>query len=344
MVHMLEQVAAAFEMPPATVPLVAKPAMAPVWLQRMALEENPVAFALADLAFSSEGGDTPNERGVRQGRWDAGGRAWFGWLHARAAGNAWVARAGADGPVIGYARAVRDPARRLECLTELYVHPAFQRGKVGQALLGAVLPPQVPGGWRRVIVAHPAPSALALYARWGTLPLATAWYVVAHAKSRAPVRGIERDGGSTQLIQQGDDASILDLPCRCAHAMCVCVGRWGQMALLAQHLGGNVHVLRRGTAAVGAGLCCGNEIGPILGATPADTLALVQRLFQERLAHGATQVGLWVPGMNSAVLRWLHALPDVRLAIQGQVTIMASDPALAACLDRALLTAPPYLW
>jgi GNAT superfamily N-acetyltransferase len=333
----------AYGLPPATIPLVTLPEVAPVWLQRMTLEANAVAFALADLAFSPDGADTPEARDARQARWDADARAWFGWLHARAAGNAWVARAGADGPVVGYARAVRDPVRRLECLTELYVHPALQHGKVGQALLGAVLAPRVPDGWRRIIVAHPTPPALALYARWGTWPLATAWYVVARPRRSASVRGIER-GGHRQQLQDAHRAHTLDPPCMCGQFACVCVGRWGQMALLARHLDGNVKVARHGAAIVGVGARCGSEIGPILGATPADTLNVVQRLFAESMAQGATQVGLWVPGTNITVLRWLYALPGVRLAIQSQVTIMASDPALVANLDRALLTAPPYLW
>lgn len=344
MAHAMEyDIQGAFALPPADVPLVAMPEIAPVWLQRMTLEANPVAFALADIAFSPDGKDTPQQQAERQTRWVTSGRAWYGWLHARAGGNAWVARAGTDGPIIGYARAIRDPLRRLECLTELYVHPTFQRGKVGKALLSAVLDPHVPEGWRRIIVAHPTPPALALYARWGTFPLANAWYVVMRPHSPANVRGIERGEQASQRYHTNWVEQIESL-CFCNQSACVCVGRWEQMAFMARHLGGTVQVVRRGTTILGVGIRSSSEIGPVLGTTPADALAVAQLLCKEGIAQRAQHIGLWVPGTNTPVLRWLAALPNTRLAIQGQVTIMASDPALVANLDRTLLTAPPYLW
>src|SRR6185437_10598249 len=267
-------------LPPAEVPLLATPALAPVQLRRMQLVDNPTAFALSEIAFIADGATTAAEHSARQARWVQQGRAWYGWLHAQAQGNAWVATCGADGPIIGYARALRDPARQMEQLTELYVHPAFQRGKVGKALLSAVLAERVPLDWQRIIVAHPSPPALALYYRWGTLPLGAAWYMLARPHRSGQSRGIER--GQPGGVERGQPQGIAPTD----------------------------------TLTV--------DLGPILGATPSDALALVQAQIAAAWAAGATQIGLWVPTANTTLLCWLRDASGLRLELCSQVMIMGS--------------------
>ncbi len=344
-------------LPPAELPPVTTPQITPVRLRRMELADSPAAFVLSEIAFDPPGAATAEEHAARQERWSRQGRAWHSWLHARAGDNAWVATSGADDCVVGYARALRDPARRLEQLTELYVHPAFQRGKVGKALLSAVLAEQVPQGWRRVIVAHPSPAALALYYRWGTLPLGAAWYVVTrpHPQLRSSFAGEgrsldEKVALDKQIIQQGVRHDSLPLASSNApydHPFSIRregVGGWGQLPFVATHLGATISQRQRDGETVAWGARCGGEIGPLWGATPADALALTHAQMAEAWQTGAAQLGLWVPAANTTLLRWLRETSGPRLRLCSQVMIMGSDPALAEHLDRSLLTAPPYVW
>ncbi len=317
----------ALVLPPAAVPRRAALAPAPVALRPMELADNPAAFALADLAFTADGATTDAEQQARQARWDHAGRAWYAWLHAQARGSAWVATAGAAGPVIGYARALRDPTQRREQLTELFVHPAFQRGHLGQALLRAVLAQRVPTGWRRGIVAHPTPAALALYYRWGTLPLGTAWYLV--------VRPVETAAERTRHESHEGNEEHEGFERKCAFY----AQGWDLPAFMVAHLGASVITHGRGT-----GVRCGDALGPVVGATPAEALAVTQALLADAWAAGERTCGLWVPHANAAVLRWLREADGLRATLAGQVTLLGSDPALAARFDRSLLPALPYLW
>jgi ribosomal protein S18 acetylase RimI-like enzyme len=301
----------------------------PVELRPMTPADNPAAFALADLAFTADGATTDAEQRERQARWERAGRRWYAWLHAQAGGNAWVATAGAEGPVIGYARALRDAAQRREQLTELFVHPAFQRGHIGRTLLGAVLAERVPAGWRRGIVAHPTPAALALYYRWGTLPLGTAWYLVV---SRVGEASSMLEGRTRHEGHEGDEER--EEP--------EAINRLADF--MTAHLDAIRHTQVCAGHGVGWGVRCGDALGPVVGATPAGALAVIQSLLADAWAAGARECGLWVPHANVAALRWLRAAEGLRVTLAGQVTLLGSDPDLAAAFDRALLPALPYLW
>lgn len=338
----------------------------PVTLRPITLSDNPAAFKLSELAFTADGQTTPAEAAARHERWTARGHAWFDWLHSRAQGHAWVATRTSDGAVIGYARALRDPAQRLEQLTELFVHPAFQRGQVGKALLAQVLPPQVPDGWRRIIVVHSALAPQALYLRWGVHPLGTAWYVgwrdgpspsgmergaslarafcppasvgarfIAPVSPSAPVVSMLAPA-PTSRDAEIDWEQLLTLGDR--------IDRRAAMRLMGEQLGGVMLARERGGELMGYGARSQGEIGPVVGATPDDAVALVAAHLEAMLAAGETPHGLWVPGTNIALLRWLRDACPLRMFLRGQVAIMASDPSLVASLDRYVLTAPPYVW
>ena len=336
--------AAQHPLPPAQVPQFRQLTAQPVVLRPMQLADNAIAFALSEIAFTPDGATTAQEQQERQARWDAGTRAWFGWLHARARENAWVATSGENGVIIGYARAVRDETQRLEELTELFVHPAFQRGQVGKALLQAVLTPEVPTGWRRIIVAHPGLAPLALYLRWGTYPLGTAVYI-SFRPQPLPLAALpqKQDGGKWPPTLQrwggdgGESIAALD-------RAVMGVERLALLHFIADQLGGRLVVDERDGRIVGYGMRSHNEIGPVVGTTPEDAVAVVAAHLQAILAAGEVPRGMWVPCANIALIDWLrHACP-LPISLLGQVTIMASDPALIRHLDRCVLTPPPYIW
>ncbi|HKD77317.1 MAG TPA: GNAT family N-acetyltransferase, partial [Ktedonobacterales bacterium] len=168
---------ATLTLPPAQLPALGALDATPVTLRPMELDDGATAFALSESAFLPDGSASQELLAARQRQWDDGVREWFGWLHTQACGNAFVAARVNDGQVVGYARALRDERQQIETLTEIFVHPAFQRAQIGKALLRSVLSTDVPDRWRRAIFAHPDPVALGLYHRWGTFPLGTAWYV-----------------------------------------------------------------------------------------------------------------------------------------------------------------------
>ena len=331
-------------LPPAQVPQFRPLTAQPVVLRPMQLADNAIAFALSEIAFTPDGATTPQEQQERQARWDAGTRAWFGWLQTRSQGNAWVATSGENGLIIGYARAVRDEAQRLEELTELFVHPAFQHGQVGKALLHAVLSPQVPTGWRRIILANPGLSPLALYLRWGTYPLGAALYVSFLPRTTPPASAptmLERERSPLSPLRWGSDggASIAALD-RAAMG----VERLDLLHFMAEQLGGRLLVHERAGAIVGYGMRCRNEIGPVVGTTPEDVVALIAAHVQAILAAGEVPRGMWVPCANTTLLDWLCCACPLPISLLGQVTIMASDPTLVAHLHRCVLTTPPYIW
>ncbi len=273
---------------------------------------------------------------ARQARWLGGARDWFGWLHARAEGSAWAATCGADGPLIGYARAIRDPRQRVEQLTELFVHPALHGGGIGRALLGSVLSRAVPPGWRRIIVANPTPAAEMLYVQWGTFPLATAWYLRLPTGAGLPPETPEIP---EQILQGDHGADAGDDLDRAVLGM----ARPALHAFLAAHPAASRVTLARDGVAEASGWRWGGEIGPVVARTPAAMLALVRAHILAATLAGTPAVGMWIPGANTTLLRWLVAAGYPMLHAS-QVIIMASDPALTANLDRCLLPAPPYVW
>ncbi len=322
-------------------------------LRPLDMADGAAAYVLAeDALLGIAAGNGPSGVGaedqrVRQMHWEGNQRLWSGWIQTMSRGAAWgavdmsdLARASAAvAPLVGYARAVRDAAARVEYLTELFVHPALQGGKIGQALLGAVLAPVVPDSWRRLIIAHPLPAPLALYHRWGTYPLATVWYLMLRPDRAHQLTGrTEQRNGRIRPLE-----STRDLPAL----------HWLDQTVLgrtrdAQHLfmlrviGAHGLVLERNGTLAGYGLRTGEQIGPVVGETANDTLAITRALLRAALAEGAALPGCWVPGANIAVLQWLRGVPG-RLILGSQVTLMSSSPDLATGLDRAVLTSPPYL-
>jgi GNAT superfamily N-acetyltransferase len=308
-----------------------------ITLRPMRPQDNAAAFILSELAFTVDGQTTHAEGIARQERWERFGCAWFSWLHTRADGNAWVAVNG-DGPIVGYARAVRDPTQQWESLTELFVHPALHGRRIGQALLRAVLAPQVGAGWQRLIVADPGLAALALYLRWGTYPLGAAWYVSFPALFHPEKLLVEGQNGIRAARNQ--DAAVLAT----LERDLLGVARLDRVRFMVTQLGAQILVCEREGVVTGYGVRCGGEIGPVLGATSADTLALVQAHLRALVLAGETPRGLWVPCANIALLHWLRVASPQPVIVRGQVTVMASAPTLTHHLDRYVLTAPPYLW
>lgn len=304
----------------------------PVTLRPWRPADGPAAFVVAQEALAG-GWDAAALAGWRA-RWAAGERDWWGHVSRLAGERAVAAVVAPDGPLVGFARVVADPVRRVEQLTDLYVRPAFWRGQVGRHLLAAVLAPTPPPGWRRVIIANPVAPALALYLRWGVVPLGGAWFLRLPADVTRPVA---LGAGIRPLVWPADAAALeglagdLALPHRAA-----------LHGFLATRPAARGLARERAGAVTGFGWREDDLIGPVLGATPADTVALVAALLAEARAAGVTAPGLWAPGANVALLGWLrdHA---PRLTLAGQVTILADAPATLAALDRLVLPGRPYL-
>jgi ribosomal protein S18 acetylase RimI-like enzyme len=334
-------VPATLTLPPAQLPALGALEVAPVTLRPMELADSATAFALSELAFLPDDAATPE---ARQRRWDGGAREWFGWLHTQARGNAYVAARVSDGQVVGYARALRDDRQQTEALTEIFVHPAFQRAQIGKALLRSVLSADVPDRWRRVIFAHPDPVALGLYHRWGTFPVGTAWYVrpqimpemqPALLAQLASARAQGYTIRSASLVHDRSAITWLD------HAV-LGTDRVEQHAFVAARLKARTFIALRWGRIAAYGTRVAGHIGPVVGETPADVLAMVIALFADALAHGETAEGLWIPGANTALLEWL-ANEGIPMRIAGQATLMASDAGQFTHLDRCVMTSPPYV-
>ncbi len=337
-------------LPPAQLPDLGTLEAAPVTLRPMELADNATAFVLSHIAFSPDGtwdavGNTsPEAQSARQRHWDDGAREWFGWLHTQARGNAYVAARVSDGQVIGYARALRDERQQIEMLTEIFVHPAFQRAQIGKALLRAVLSMDVPDRWRRVIVAHPDPVALGLYHRWGTFPLGTAWYVRPQITAEmqpnlhAQLTSARAQGYTIRAASPVHDRSAITWLDRAVLG----VERVAQHAFSAARLNARTFIALRWGRIAAYGTRVAGTIGPVAGETPTDALTLVIALCADALAHGEPVEGLWIPGDNTALLEWL-AGEEIPMRIAGQATLMASDPGQFTHLDRYVLTSPPYL-
>lgn len=331
-------------LPPRHLPASAPFAPAPVTLRPLELADNAAAFVLSEIAFGDPAA-LAAALAERQARWASSRRAWFGWLHERAAGNAWAATVAATGQIVGYARAVRDPALRVEQLTEIFVHPTFQHGQVGRALLAAVLAPAVAPGWRRIICAHPDPAALVLYHRWGTYPLATAWYLTpsftppSREQLAASLAANQAEGLHLRPIDWAQDAAAIAQMDRAATGM----DRSDQLRFMAEMPGAALLVSERADTITGYGVRQGDSVGPVVGMTPADTLALAQAHLLAMYDAGQPSAGLWVPGVNVVLLHWLRTC-GARCLLRGQVQIMASDGPSLAHLDRLTLTAPAYVW
>jgi GNAT superfamily N-acetyltransferase len=331
-------------LPPAILPEMMSPPVLPVTLRPMQLADGAAAFMLTEAAFLPDGITTAALQADWQRRWDTGMRAWFGWLHEQTQGNAWVATSGAAGPIVGYARTRRDEQQRIEALTEIFVHPHFQRGQVGKALLAAVLSPAVPDSWRRVIFAHPEPAALALYHRWGTFPLGALWYMQPHLTAELlpslllQLASLRAQGCVIRPAMLATDSGAVAWLDRATLG----VARIEQHAFMTTRLGGQMLVLQRAGRIAGYGLRAGGQIGPVVGETPADTLALVVAHIAAALTHEEELLGLWVPGANTTILEWLIAA-DIKTTIAGQATLMVSEPTQVTYLDRYVVTAPPYL-
>ena len=199
------------------------------------------------------------------------------------------------------------------------IRDSYQGGQVGKALLGAVMPQTIPDGWGRVIIADPTFPALALYYRWGVYPLGMAW----RARVTLPMPGIEHEGHENPRTSRNDADD----------------GEAGGMLrhFMQRALGAQV----RFSAAGGYSVRYADMLGPVIGATSADALALVMASLADAQKEGHRAIHLWVPGANIALLRWLR---ERQPRWDAQVALLASDPALVAHLDRALLVAPPYLW
>jgi GNAT superfamily N-acetyltransferase len=342
MAHAPSPAAQGLALPPALVPHITPLAAAPVTLRRLELADNAAAFAVCEAAFQPPESLTGNQAAICQQRWDAWGRAWYGWLHSQARDDAWAAVT-ESGDLAGFARAVRDDAQRIEILTDLYVRSEFQGAQLGKTLLQGVLEPHVASGWRRIIVANPDLRALALYHRWGTLPLGTAWCgmlapgatLQAHAAKRLDAESSR--GVTVRPAQMDRDEPFIARLDRTALGFT----RLQQLHFMLGFPGVRLLALKRSGEIMGYGVRMGGFIGPVVGKTSADVLTLAAAHLVE-LADEGSAATFWAPGANAALWRWL-ALPDLRLTLAGQVTLMASDPSLVATLDRVLLTAPPYV-
>ena len=332
-------------LPPAQVPDLPALRAASVDLRPLTAADGAAAFAVAEEALRWPEPLTTGERQAQQHHWSSTMRLWSGWLQATAGGTAWgafVAGRSAN-HLVGYARAFRDADAKIEYLTELFVRPAFQHAHIGHRLLAAVLAPAVPPGWRRLIVAHPQPGPLALYHRWQTFPLASAWYLAwrppAQASTTSHTRPMEHfPGGHLRPIAPARDLATLDWLDR------QLLGRVrpGQHGFMLGVTGSTGVILEQHGMAVAYGLRTGEQVGPVIGATPHDTLVVLRALLGQSRQAAGDLPGCWVPGANTTALTWARAAaPSVILA--GQVVLMASEPALLTGLDRAILTAPPYL-
>ncbi len=344
MTMLTDAMLAPLALPPERVPSIAPIApIAPLTLRPLTLEENAAAFSVCEAAFAPAGTLTPEHDTRRQANWEAWGRAWFGWLQQQAGDRA-VAAVTAEGALAGYARALRDDTQRVEHLTDLYVRAEFQQAHAGRALLEAVLARQVAPGWRRFIVANPDARALALYHRWGTLPLATLWGVgvgpmpALAALARARLVGESERGVTIRTASLERDLAAINRLDR----MALGFTRAAQHRFAIGHQGAQALVLKRAGEVMGYGLRAGGLIGPVVGKTAADAVTLVAAHVAELAGAGGAIEQLWAPGANVALWRWLAA-PELRLVVRGQATLMASEPALAATLDRVVLTAPPYV-
>ena len=240
-----------------------------------------------------------------------------------------------EGPV-GYARVVRFGA--MEQLTDLMVAPDHQGSGLGRELLEQIWPGDPTPALGRILVAAGAPRDLSLYTDFGVMPVAGHWHMRQEMTSY-----LERRSHETDATEAG---SVVVLTHERA------VGEWKRLEPDAiAHERPALHDFfgrdRACLATVGHGgeaksLCwvsTEGEIGPAVGATPADVIPVILAAL-DRVAKTLEPEFLSVFASTTS---WhlLHRLRLLGFRVYWPSWVMCSVPLPG--LDRYVPTRPPLV-
>ncbi len=240
-----------------------------------------------------------------------------------------------SGPV-GYARVVRFGT--MEHLTDLMVAPAHQGTGIGRRLLNEIWPGDPSPSLGRIVVATGAPRDLSLYTEFGVMPVAGHWHM------RQPTSSyLERRSQETDATEAG---SVVLLTVERA------IAEWKRLEPDAiGHERDSLHeffgrdraslatVDRAGVAKALCWLSSDGDIGPAVGTTDGDVIAVVLAAL-DRVAKVQEPPTLSVfAGTTSWHL--LHRLRLLGFRVYWPSWIMCSVPLPG--LDRYVPTRPPFL-
>lgn len=254
-------------------------------------------------------------------------------LAAQPGGRYWVAEK--DGDIVGFARVVRFGS--MEEVTELMVEPGHHHEGIGRELLERCWPGAPTPDLGRVVVATGAPADLTLYPDFGVMPVSGHWHL------RVPTEVyLER---RAREVDAPDTAVHVLAPTRA-------ISEWGRLEADAiGHERPHLHEFfsrdRNCLATVASdngatGLCwvsAHGEIGPAVGATPADLVPVVLGAL-DRVAkvQEPPELSLFCTTMAWWLLRRLRRLG---FRVYWPSWIMCSVPLPG--LDRYVPTRPPHL-
>ena len=276
-------------------------------------------------------GTAPTESSIRS-HW-LRQRGMLEFLAAQPGGRYWIAEQ--DDKPVAFARVVRFGA--IEELTELMVEPGHQGKGLGRALLERCWPGDPTPDLGRVVVASGAPADLTIYPDFGVMPVTGHW----HLRVRTE-RFLER---RAQEVDVREPSVHVLAPPRA-------VGEWQRLEPAAvEHERPELHeffardrtclatVAEDGQA---TGLCwvsSHGEIGPAVGATPADLVPVVLTAL-DRVAK--TQEPDELSIFCTTIAWWLlRRLRGLGFRVYWPSWVMCSIPLPG--LDRYVPTRPPHL-
>jgi GNAT superfamily N-acetyltransferase len=250
-------------------------------------------------------------------------------------GRRYVLAENGTGPV-AFARIVRFGA--TEQLTDLMVHPSHQGEGLGRRLLEQVWPDGPSPSVGRLVVATGAPRDLSLYVDFGVMPVAGHWHMrqdtAAYLKRRSQETDATEAGSVVVLTHERAVAEWKRLePEAIGH----------ERPALHEFFGRDRTCLAtcdaEGTAKGVAWVSSDGDIGPAVGASPADVLPVVLAAL-DRVAK--TQEPPFL-GVFATTTSWhlVHRLRVLGFRVYWPSWIMSSLPLPG--LNRYVPTRPPFL-